>query len=496
MGLDGFQPAELKTLYDRAMGEFRSGNNEQALADLENIDRLEAAPKVKAELLNLRGVILTRQCNYEGAEDVLRQALNLNPQLWNAGFNLAEIPFLKKDWPAAQHRFEALLALDDGGMDLQTRQLIQYKILLTLLWQGKENAVETTLREVDSSDRSPTLYFVRAAMAWKQHRTNDAKAWQRKAESEFSPALNRLYAESFYEIGWQQRPAGVSPENIDIIASKDRPGRSDADTQAILSQAESAFLAHHPAAAFNFLDDLDRRFPRLAASHNLRGEILLGENKLDEAEKEFLEANAEEPNLHEAAYNLAEVAFRKKQYGEARGRLERLFAATPGGDSQAAQLMKFKVFLTFLLEGLDERAQQLMNQFQFTGATPALYYAQAAWAFQHANPDRGRDWVESARKIYSPELNMIFASSFYDIGWLDKSSAKNARLSGAPDMDQEVVLQDFSPRVSISLTNWQLLKLSMNKDLNVQLNGSVRVPERLDSHALPENRSLPEVTLP
>ena len=86
-----------------------------------------------------------RQCEYEGAEIVLRRGLDLNPQLWNADFNLAEIPFLKKDWPTAQHRFEAMLARDDGGMDVEMRQLIRYKVLLTLVLQGKDKAAETML---------------------------------------------------------------------------------------------------------------------------------------------------------------------------------------------------------------------------------------------------------------------------------------------------------------------------------------------------------------
>src|SRR5207237_7276111 len=52
------------------------------------------------------------------------------------------------------------------------------------------------------------------------------------------------------------------------------------------------------------------------------------------------------------------------------------------------------------------------------GDTPALYYAQAAWAFKNGNPDQGNDWIVSAKKIYSPTLNIVFADSFYDVGWL------------------------------------------------------------------------------
>ena len=64
----------------------------------------------------------------------------------------------------------------------------------------------------------------------------------------------------------------------------------------------------------------------------------------------------------------------------------------------------------------------MMEQFQFTGDTPALYYAQAAWEFKHNNTPKANDWIVSARKIYSPALNFVFAESFYDLGWLQNQA--------------------------------------------------------------------------
>ena len=145
----------------------------------------------------------------------------------------------------------------------------------------------------------PTSYYVRSAMAWRDNRNDDASQWQRKAEEEFSPATNKLYAESFYEIGWYQRPTGTEREDINIVSSAERSERVQTDAQATLAQAESAFLAHQSELALALLDDVDTRFPGLAASHNLRGEILLEENQLDEAETELCEAVSADPNQHE-----------------------------------------------------------------------------------------------------------------------------------------------------------------------------------------------------
>ena len=108
--------------------------------------------------------------------------------------------------------------------------------------------------------------------------------------------------------------------------------------------------------------------------------------------------------------------------------MRRSSATTPGGDkNQAAQLIKFKIYMTLLLEGKESRAQKMMEQFQFTGDTPALYYAQAAWEFKHNNPTKATDWITSAKKIYSPSLNVVFGDAFYDLGWMQSPG-----LAGSP----------------------------------------------------------------
>jgi hypothetical protein len=88
--------------------------------------------------------------------------------------------------------------------------------------------------------------------------------------------------------------------------------------------------------------------------------------------------------------------------------------------------MKFKIYMTLLLEGKESRAQAMMEQFQFTGDTPALYYAQAAWEFKHSNPEKAADWTASATKIYSPALNSVLADAFYDVGWMQSPEAAAA----------------------------------------------------------------------
>src|SRR5205807_1684312 len=202
-------------------------------------------------------------------------------------------------------------------------------------------------------------HYANAAIALQQNKPQDAKNWMGQAEKNFSPQLNKLFAESLYEIGWLQKQAGQSRAALELTSASERAAKSKAFARSRVEQAR------------------------------------------------------------QAQFNLALVPLKKKDYATARDRFEALLGKAPGGDkSEAAQLIKFNIYMTWLLEGKESRAQKLMEQFQFTGDTPALYYAQAGWEFKHNNPTKATDWITSAKKIYSPALNVVFADSFYDLGWM------------------------------------------------------------------------------
>jgi tetratricopeptide (TPR) repeat protein len=446
---------EVGAIYGQVLRELKSECYDEALKDLDTIDALATRPEDKAESLNLRGVVLTRECEYEGAEAALRRALEIKPKFWNASFNLAEIPFLRKDWAEARRRFEAMVADGNNEMENDPRQLIQYKILLTCVLDGEGQLADRMMKELERAKKSPAFYYARAAVARQGEKPKEAKDWIVLAEQQFPATLNKLYAESFYEIGWEEKPAGEAREGFEIISTAEAAARRQAAAQAKFAQAENAFLEGRTETALTCLQQVDESVPGQAPVYNLRGEILMEQKKLDEAQAVLREALAVNPKFREAEYNLAQVAFRKKQYQQSRDQLELLFGQTPGGgQNQAAQLIKFEVFLTFLLEKKESQAQQMMNQFKFTGETPALYYAQAAWAFQHANPDRGNDWVASARKIYSPALNVIFAEPFYDLGWLESRPRAITRTTEAPAETSAATSTGLSPEMSVSSPDW------------------------------------------
>jgi tetratricopeptide (TPR) repeat protein len=455
--------AELESMYDKAFREFNAANYPQALKELDAID---ARQPDLAESQNLRGVILMRQAEYDQAEAALQKALATDPKFWNARFNLAEIPFLRKAWGEARKRFEGLLQGNTSELQGDAAQLIQYKILLTYLLEGKENMVDSILAKFELTPETPAVTYSNAAVAFQHKNEKEAKDLIAGAEKKFSPQLNKLFAESFYEIGWMQKPAGQTRVALEITTATERAAKAKAIATEKFEAAEQAFQQRDYTAAKKLIDEADAADPNQPATINLRGEILLAQKDFDGAENAFKQAAKIDPKFREAQYNLAQIPFKKKEYTKARDRFEALFNNTPapGGDkNQAAQIIKFKIFLTLLLEGKDSRAQKMMEQFQFTGDTPALYYAQAAWEFKHNNGAKANDWIVSAKKIYSPALNLVFADSFYDVGWLQTPQ----NVAAAPVNPSKEVAKTETVPPSIEPSPIPAPALALNKNQKV-----------------------------
>ena len=416
--------SELEEMYNKAFRAFDANNFPEALKDLDAIDARQ--PDFAASQ-NLRGVILMRQGNYDKAQTALLEAARIDPKFWNARFNLAEIPFLKKDWTEARNRFQQLLSSSGSDLASEASQLINYKILLTYLLEGKENMVDSILAKLELSPDTPAVDYVKAAVALQHKNQKEAKDWIGAAEKSFSPQLNKLFGESLYEVGWLEKPAGAARPSLPLMTAAERAEKTKALARSKFEQAQQALRQRDFVAARKLIDEADQAEPNQSATLNLRGEILMEQKEFEEAEAAFKKAAKLDPKFREAQYNLAQVPFKKKDYAKARERFEALFERTPGGDkNQAAELIKFKIYMTLLLEGKESRAQSMMEQFQFTGDTPALYYAQAAWEFRHNNGEKAADWVASAKKIYSQGLNNIFADALYDAGWMQAPEVASA----------------------------------------------------------------------
>jgi tetratricopeptide (TPR) repeat protein len=404
--------SELEAMYGAAAEEVNAGRYGAALKQLDAID---ARQPDMAAAKNLRGVALMRMRDYGPAEKALHRARELNPDLWESRFNLAEIPFLQKNWAEARHRFEALAAEKNEQVQGATGDLIQFKILLTWLLQGREKQAAEILARLQEAS-SPAYYCGKAAFAFRHKDETEARVALKAAEKTFSPELNKLFRESFYEVGWLEKAEGAMPVALEMTSQADRVVKA----QETFAKAERAYRKGDYGSALQLLDGVDAAAPNQAVSYNLRGEVLLAQGKADEAEVALHNALAADPQFADARFNLALVPFRKGNYGESRKQFEALLGATGGGakERRREELIRYEIFLTLLREGRDAVAQKAMDEFKMMDETPALYYAQAAWAFQHGNFEQGNNWVANADNLYSAELNRSFAAPFAALGWL------------------------------------------------------------------------------
>ena len=411
--------AEVEAMYAAAAQELNAGNYGEALKKLDAIDARQ--PDVAAAK-NLRGVALMRMGEYGPAEKALQKARELDPNLWEARFNLAEVPFLRRSWAEARDRFQALVEKSSDEVEGATADLIQFKILLTYLLQNKEKNATLILDRLKASSASPAYYYAKAAFAFQEKDETGARINLRAAEKAYSPRLNKLFTESFYEVGWVAKPDDAKLVALEVTSEAERLRNA----QAEFGKATSAFRRQDFESALQLLDQVDATAPNQAASYNLRGEILLEEGKEKEAEAAFRNALVADPQFQDARHNLARIPFKKHDYEAARKQLEELLGAISGDKQQRhrEELIRYEIFLTLLLEGRDGAAQKAMEEFKMMDDTPALYYAQAAWAFQHGNPKQAGNWVANAGNLFSPELNRSFATPLTDLGWLNGAAER------------------------------------------------------------------------
>lgn len=151
------------------------------------------------------------------------------------------------------------------------------------------------------------------------------------------------------------------------------------------------------------------------ATANLRGAISLQTGNFDDARKFFNEALTLDPTFYPAKFNLGEIPFQQKDYAASREVYRKLLEENPKDE-----LAQYKVFLTYLLEKNDERAAEELEKIEFPSDTPAYYFAHAAWEFAHGNVAEAESWIQSSARIFPPHVNLIYAESLEELGWLNR----------------------------------------------------------------------------
>ncbi len=219
------------------------------------------------------------------------------------------------------------------------------------------------------------------------------------------------------------------PETLSLLdeADKIQPGQPQSISLRFKAHYALAYLEYRKQnypGALAHLDDADRT-QKNADAYNLRGLIFSKQHNYDQAEAMFHKAVVTDPALWAAKFNYAELPFNRGNYTDARSRFEELFSQTDAAKQpREAELTQYKVFLTLLLEGKVEAASTFMDHLNFSGATPARYFCNAALNFRAGSVDKAKNWIDDAKKEYPPQLVAIFIESFYRLGWMADPNAQ------------------------------------------------------------------------
>ncbi len=182
----------------------QSGDYAQALDLLAQSDRLRPD---QPDGWNLRGVILLKQKMYSQAQAAFARAAALDPNLWAAQFNLAEVFFQRKDYAHARTRFEQLLSQTDRYKEANKWELVQYKALVSSVLMGDGQGAEKKLTKLPASGgATPAFLYAQAALSFSRKNPAQAQKSLGAAQAAFPVAINDLFSGSLVQAGWQTPP--------------------------------------------------------------------------------------------------------------------------------------------------------------------------------------------------------------------------------------------------------------------------------------------------
>lgn len=188
--------------------------------------------------------------------------------------------------------------------------------------------------------------------------------------------------------------------------------------QTAVLEAVRSYSKRDFKTSISLIDRAEKIYAPTAMTVNIRAAIAIEEKRFAEGRELCLKALNIDPKFFPALFNLAEIPFMQGKYGEARLAYEKLQEDQPKDD-----LIKFRMFLTYLLEKNEEKASAALEKIPLLNDTPIYFYAHAAWEFAHGNKKGGMENVESADTVFPPVKTRNFVGVFYDLGWLERPTA-------------------------------------------------------------------------
>ncbi len=214
---------------------------------------------------------------------------------------------------------------------------------------------------------------------------------------------------------------------VRLMAAEGASQNYPQEFQQLIAKAVRDFTARDFASVLATLDKADKIVPDSPVSLNSRGAIAIEQHRFEEGKRLCDKALEKDPTFFPARFNLGEVLFMQKDYAAARAIFSALLDETPRNE-----LLQYRVFVTWLLEGNDEAARDALDKIKFPSNTGGYYYAHAAWDFVHGDREKAIGWVRSGDWVFSPASNVPFADVCYDLGWMPRPKGAPSAVHNAP----------------------------------------------------------------
>ena len=188
---DPLQNARFRESLIRANQAIEDGKFDEALRFVEQAEStIPGTPTV----LNLRGAVETKTKDYAKADASFEAALQIAPEFFPADFNRGEVLFLQKNYAGAREWFSRMQQALPGN------ELIQFKIFLCLLKEGRTQDAERVMRAMRYPSDSPAWYYAHAAWEFENKRPSDGRKYVESAKFIFGEDKTKMYAETFRDI--------------------------------------------------------------------------------------------------------------------------------------------------------------------------------------------------------------------------------------------------------------------------------------------------------
>jgi tetratricopeptide (TPR) repeat protein len=168
------------------------------------------------QIHNLKGAAWRRVGDLEHAQKEFESAIEIDPEGFRPGYNLAEVLFIRANWKAAHSRYSILMdefgVADEVGawqMNKATERLIWLRILICRLKLGRLSEALRLMRKVHHLDDVPDFYLGNAAIEFSSGNPNEATMWIGSAKRIYGKNAVKKALEVFVEAGWLEHPSSA-----------------------------------------------------------------------------------------------------------------------------------------------------------------------------------------------------------------------------------------------------------------------------------------------